>query len=67
MTTNAAPTLVDDLLVGAPAIAKFVFGADGTAEIRRTYHLAASGVLPVFKLRGLLAARKSRLLGLGAA
>jgi hypothetical protein len=67
MTSTETPTLADDLLVGAPAIAKFVFGADGTAEIRRTYHLASTGALPVFKLRGLLAARKSKLLTLGAA
>jgi hypothetical protein len=60
-------TLADDLLVGAPAIARFVFGADGAAEIRRTYHLAATGALPgLFKMGGLLAARKSKLLTLGA-
>jgi hypothetical protein len=67
MTTTENLTLADDLLVGAPAIARFVFGRDGAAEIRRTYHLAAAGALPVFKLRGLLAARKSKLLALGAA
>jgi hypothetical protein len=43
MTTTEMPTLADDLLVGAPAIAREVFGRDGAAETRRIYHLARTG------------------------
>jgi hypothetical protein len=57
--------LADDLLVGAPAIARFVFGGDGPAKVRRTYHLAAAKEIPTFKLGALLAARKSTLRKLG--
>jgi hypothetical protein len=63
---DATPTLADDLLLGARPIAKFIFGSDGPAEVRRTYHLAATGNLPVFEMGALLAARKSKLLRLGA-
>ena len=45
-----------DLLMGAPAIAKFLgIGA------RVLYRLADEGHLPVFKLGGTLSARKSGL------
>jgi hypothetical protein len=64
--TSVNPPLADDLLVGAPAIARYVFGSDGPAETRRVYHLAACKELPCFKLGALLAARKSQLLKLGA-
>jgi hypothetical protein len=60
-----ATTLADDLLVGAEAIARFVYGAADPVAIRRVYHAGAAGHLPVFKLGRLLAARKSKLLGLG--
>jgi hypothetical protein len=68
MTSTETPTLADDLLVGAPAIAREVFGRDGAAETRGVYHLARTGGLPgLFKMGGLLAARKSKLRTLGAA
>jgi hypothetical protein len=65
MKNDANMPLADDLLVGAPAIAKFVFGSDDVAAVRRTYHLAGTKNLPTFKLGALLAARKSTLLKLG--
>jgi hypothetical protein len=61
-----ATTLADDLLVGAPAIARYVFGNDRPAELRRVYWMASQGILPTFKLgHKALAARKSALLRIG--
>lgn len=54
------PDLSDDLLVGANAIAEFMFG--DSRKRRQVYHLAHSGQLPIFKLGAILCARKSRLL-----
>lgn len=54
------PDLSDDLLVGANAIAAFMFG--DSRKRRQVYHLAQSGELPIFKLGAILCARKSRLL-----
>ena len=53
---------------GAPELTSFIFGRDGRAEHRRFYHLASTGSLPgVFKMRGLWAGRKSKLITLGVA
>jgi hypothetical protein len=53
-------SLADDLLVGAEAIARFVFG---TPEKRRTiYWLADIGDLPTFRLGSMICARRSTLL-----
>ncbi len=54
------PDLSDDLLVGANAIAEFMFG--DPHKRRQVYHLAQTGQLPIFKLSANLCARKSRLL-----
>jgi hypothetical protein len=51
---------------GAPELTRFIFGRDGRAERRRFSHLASTGSIPgVFKMRGLWAGRKSKLLTLG--
>jgi hypothetical protein len=52
--------LADDLLTGAAAIARFVFGDEG--ERRRVYWLADTGQLPVFRIGSTLCAHKSRIL-----
>ena len=51
------PPLADDLLIGAGAIGDFT----GWSR-RRVFHLAEKGELPVFKVGGLLHARKSTLI-----
>jgi hypothetical protein len=50
----------DDLLCGADAIAKFLFGPAGSR--RKVYHLASYSRLPVFRLGSRLCARPSVLL-----
>jgi hypothetical protein len=52
--------LADDLLVGASAIAAFMFGT--AKERRRVYWLVENGRLPVFKLGSTICARKSTIL-----
>ena len=57
--------LSDDLLEGAAAIAKFVFGNDTHKTRRRVYHLAdlkRRDRLPVFRMGQQIFARKSTLL-----
>jgi hypothetical protein len=51
--------LGDDLLVGAEAIAAFVYG--DPRKKRRVFHFAANGELPIFRVGDLLHARKSVL------
>ena len=55
-------TLADDMLVGADTIATFIFGYDSAPNVRRVYHFVQTGTIPMFKLRGLLCARKSAIL-----
>jgi hypothetical protein len=52
--------LADDLLEGAEAIAKFLYGDE--RKRRKVYHVAESGKLPTFRLGAILCARKSKLL-----
>lgn len=52
-------TLADDLLLGAEAIADFLFGDSG--KRRQVYHLAQTNQLPIFKLGASLCARRSTL------
>ena len=54
------PTLSNDLLRGAPEIARFMFG-DRTCT-RRVYHLARTSKVPIFKLGSMLHARPSVLM-----
>lgn len=58
--TGPPETLSDDLLIGAGAIARFLYGT--VSKRRAVYHLAEKGVLPGFKWGGVLVARKSTLL-----
>jgi hypothetical protein len=59
------PTLVHDdspgadLLEGAEAIAKFLFGTE--RHRRRVYYLVETGRLPTFRIGKLIYARKSAL------
>ncbi len=60
---NVAPNpnnLSEDLLVGADAIADFLFG--DPSKRRQVYHLAQTNQLPIFKLGAILCARCSTLL-----
>lgn len=52
--------LGDDLLVGAAAIAAFVFGSE--KERRRVYYMAEINELPCFQLGTTLCARRSTLM-----
>jgi hypothetical protein len=52
--------LADDLLVGANAIARFVFGTEG--KRRAVYWLSENGELPTFRLGSTICARRSTLL-----
>jgi hypothetical protein len=51
------PTLADDLLDGATAIAKFT-----GFKVRRVFYLCEQGELPAFKIGTRWCARKSELL-----
>lgn len=61
-TIPTAPTLSDDLLCGAGAIASFVFG--DTKHRRKVYYLTgdARNGMPYFKIGSITCARKSTLL-----
>ncbi len=52
--------LSEDLLVGADAIAEFIFG--DSSKRRQVYHLAQTSQLPIFKIGASLCARCSTLL-----
>ena len=54
------PALADDLLVGARAISRFMFGT--TKERRRVYWLVETGQIPTFRLGTAICARKSTIL-----
>ena len=61
-TSPTTPTLGDDLLCGAGAIASFVFG--DTKHRRKVYYLTgdARNGMPYFKIGSITCARKSTLL-----
>lgn len=61
-TGEACPTLADDLLRGADAIAIFIFG---NAKARRKVYYYASEAkarMPTFRMGNVICARKSKLL-----
>jgi hypothetical protein len=58
---DTIPPLSRDLLRGAKAIAKHVFGDDSPEYVRRINRLIERGSLPVFKIDGFNYARKSDL------
>jgi hypothetical protein len=56
--------LADDLLVGAKAISKYLYGdVEGLKEtnIRRVYHAISKREIPVFYIGGKMHARKSTI------
>ena len=59
---EVCPTLADDLLRGADAIAEFVFG-DG-CQRRKVYYFASEArlKLPIFRIGNVICARKSKLI-----
>jgi hypothetical protein len=60
MSQAASLELADDLLVGAAAIAIFLFG--DAKYRRRVFYLAEKKRLPIFRLHSQLCARKSTLI-----
>jgi len=58
--TKKEHEFADDLLEGAEAIAKFLYGPN--ASRRRVYHLSLNSRIPLFRLGSKLCARRSVLL-----
>ncbi|XYD11500.1 DNA-binding protein [Methylobacterium sp. NMS12] len=54
--------LADDLMTGAEAIAKFMFGDATDTNKRRVYHAADKLGLPTFRIGATLCARRSTIL-----
>jgi hypothetical protein len=60
--TSPPSNLADDLLYGANAIGRYLFGPDDPYRSRkRTYHLVATGAIPTFRLGAAICARRSTL------
>lgn len=55
------PAFSEDLLLGAKALAFFLFGCADAKHQRKVFHLCATSKMPHFKLGSKLAARKSVL------
>jgi hypothetical protein len=53
--------LADDLMLGAAAIARDVFGKDNKKNRRKVYHLHHQGLLGTFKMGGEIAGRRSTI------
>src|SRR5690606_18122216 len=62
-TGEVCPTLAEDLLRGADAIALFVFG--DAKERRKVYYYASEAKvrMPTFRMGNVICARKSKLIG----
>lgn len=54
--------LSDDLMTGAEAIAKFMFGDATDTNRRRVYHAADKLGLPTFRIGATLCARRTTIL-----
>lgn len=54
--------LADDLMTGAEAIAKFMFGDASDTNKRRVYHAADKLGLPTFRIGATLCARRTTIL-----
>lgn len=54
--------LADDLMTGAEAIAKFMFGDATETNKRRVYHAADKLGLPTFRIGATLCARRTTIL-----
>jgi hypothetical protein len=62
---TAAASIAADLIVGAPALARFIYGSDADRFQRRVYYLTTAGCkrpLPHFRLGSQIAARRSTIL-----
>lgn len=59
---GAVPNLADDMLHGAKAIARFIYGDDSDKNTRRIYHAADKLGLPTFPMGATICARKSSIL-----
>jgi hypothetical protein len=59
---NDVLSLADDLLHGADEIARFIYGSADEPNRRRVYYAAERHGLPIFKLGGVVSARKSTIL-----
>lgn len=59
---EALPALADDMLHGAKAIARFIYGDASPKNQRRIYHAADKLGMPTFNLGVTICARKSTLL-----
>lgn len=63
--TARSPSIASDLIVGAAALARFVYGSDDERYQRRIYYLTSAACkrpLPHFRLGNQIAARRSTLL-----
>lgn len=60
MSDSENETMKGDLLEGADQIAAFMFGDAG--KRRKVYHLADKSDVPIFRLGGVVCARKSSIL-----
>jgi hypothetical protein len=60
----STPSIASDLIVGAAAIARFIYGSDDERFQRRVYYLVTSckHPLPHFRLGNQIAARRSTIL-----
>jgi hypothetical protein len=60
----STPSIASDLIVGAAAIARFIYGSDDERFQRRVYYLVTSckRPLPHFRLGNQIAARRSTIL-----
>lgn len=59
---NTGLPLADDLMTGAEAIAKFMFGEATDTNKRRVYHAADKLGLPIFRIGATLCARRTTIL-----
>jgi hypothetical protein len=55
-------SLAHNLLHGADEIARFIYGSSDEPNRRRIYYAAEKHGLPVFKLGGVMSARKTTIL-----
>ncbi|TDR89125.1 DNA-binding protein [Enterovirga rhinocerotis] len=67
MQANANAPLADDLMRGADAIRRFMFGEakdeqQAASDRRTVYHLLTKGELGLFKIGGVVCGRKSTML-----
>ncbi len=59
---EALPSLSEDLLHGAKAIAAFIYGEADDKNVRRIYHAADKLGMPTFNMGSTICARRSTIL-----